>query len=232
MKTLLLFLSFLMTNLLFAQQKNTIWTRYYDYNWTPSKPPNVQYYTVVDKTDSGYGRLDYYVRERKVKMEGYYEDDSCKIPNGRFTYFYPSGKPQMQGWYAHGKKEGLWVEVYESGKWKDSTVYKNDNPIGTSLGFYENGNMKDSSIVDELGVETYIRWFENGNVDCAGRYVLGNVPIQTWLYYHSNGQLASREKYDKGALVNKEYFDENGNVMDTANRDREAEFPGGTKAWK
>ncbi|PZP43628.1 MAG: hypothetical protein DI598_15555, partial [Pseudopedobacter saltans] len=219
MRTVFLCLFVFTSTLLFAQKKKPLWTQYYDYQWKPAKAPNISYYSVVDKTDSGYLRLDYYVRERVVQMEGYYDDDSCKIQNGRFTYFYPSGKPERQGRYVHGKKEGLWVEVYENGRWKDSTVYRNGKAIGTSLSFFENGSVQDSIERDDLGMTTCVSWFENGNIDYTGRYIFGNVKVQTWLYYHSNGKLASREKYDKGRLVDKQYYDEEGRLMDTTNRD-------------
>jgi hypothetical protein len=37
--------------------------------------------------------------------------------------------------------------------------------------------------------------------------------------------------YKDGVLMNKQYFDEQGNATDTANKDRPASFPGGQKAW-
>ncbi|WP_447639883.1 MULTISPECIES: hypothetical protein [Chitinophagaceae] len=206
--------------------------KYYDYDWKPAVPPYARFYSSIEKTDSGYRREDYYIQEGRVQMIGLYEDDSCTIPNGLFAYFYPSGKVSKSGKYVHGKKEGLWTEVYEEGHWKDSTVFLHDHPIGTSLGFYENGYIRDSVVTDEVGNVIYVSWFENGSVNSTGRYVQWSVPVMTWLFYHANGQLASKEKYANGFLVDKKYFDEQGNVMDTTNRDRDADFPGGEKEWK
>lgn len=187
MKIVYCFLFICLPIFIFAQKKKVAWSQTYDYQWHPTdNPASLRYYTEVEKTDSGFVRRDYFLKEKSLEMIGLYEDDSCKIANGLFTHYYPSGKAKSQGKFLHGKRQGLWVEVYESGKWKDSTVFENGRPMGISMGFYENGNLKDSIVHESFGLVTAVNWFENGNVSSAGKYERGNIPIRTWLYYHAN----------------------------------------------
>jgi hypothetical protein len=77
-----------------------------------------------------------------------------------------------------------------------------------------------------------IRWFDNGSVSSAGLYASDRKANGKWQFFHKNGKPAAIEIYNDGALVNKQYFDENGNnIPDTANKDHIAEFPGGNNAW-
>ncbi|MHB9142083.1 MAG: energy transducer TonB, partial [Paludibacter sp.] len=49
---------------------------------------------------------------------------------------------------------------------------------------------------------------------------------------HKNGQISVIEIYRVGKLTDKQYFDEDGVLMnDTTNTDRLAQFPGGIEAW-
>jgi len=92
--------------------------------------------------------------------------------------------------------------------------------------------MKDSTVIKSDGKGMKVTWFDNGNISSAGYVVNGTKKYGTWKYYHKNGQLSSKETYKNEVLRSKFYFDENGEiVLDTTNRDRNAAFLGGKKAW-
>lgn len=208
---------------------------YYDYNWKEVEDPTKAcFYSLIEKQDSVWSRQDYYIRERKLQMQGYYKDADCKIENGEFTYYYNNGYLQMKGGYVNGKKYGTWIGFHENGMMSDSVFYDEHGwIIGKSLGWHANGMMADSTVINADGSGVSIFWWENGNPSAAGRYGPGKKLNGKWQYFYSNGQLASLETYENGKLVNKEYYDEKGvKQTDTTNHDREATFPGGLKAWQ
>ncbi|MGI8951919.1 MAG: energy transducer TonB [Chitinophagaceae bacterium] len=206
--------------------------KYFDYQWKETEPNAARFYALIEKTDSGWHRRDYFIHERKLQMDGTYEDSNCKIENGLFYFFYANGELQSAGKYVHGKKQGPWLSFHANKLMNDSTVYENGNPVGTSISWYANGIMSDSAQWNNDGSGVKVSWFENGSVSAAGRYSAGEKLNGKWQFFHKNGRLSSLETYKDSVLVDKEYYDEEGNLTDTTNKDREATFPAGNKAWQ
>lgn len=165
-------------------------------------------------------------------MVGLYEDKENKIRNGTFYLVYPNNKFQTIGKYVHNKKEGVWLDYYSDGSMKDSMNYQDGHQVGISLSWYGNGAGEDSMNVEENGNGVYVSWFDNGQPSSAGRYTAFTSRHGKWQYFHKNGKLSAIELYDHDTLKSKQYFDETGNYLpDTTSHDRDAEFPGGDKAW-
>lgn len=227
-----LFLLFLFSvNIVQAQKIE----KYYDYKWQPvSEPSTARFYALIEKEDSVWSREDYYLREAKLQMKGFYKDADCKIEHGPFLYFHRNGRLETRGQYVNGKKFGTWVGFHENGMISDSMNYnENGWVMGMRLAWHDDGMMADSTFIQPDGSAVSIRWWQSGFPSEAGYYSKGFLQHGKWQYWHSNGQLASLEIFDHGKLVNKEYFDENGvKQSDTTNRDRIAGFPGGLKAWQ
>lgn len=206
--------------------------KYYNYLWKETTPDAARFFSVIQKTDSGWHRMDYFIHERMLYMDGNYEDSACKISIGKFHYYHPTGMIQETGNYLEGKKDSLWLSFYPDRMMEDSAFYINGNRSGINMSWYQNGFPRDSSVFNPDGNGMEIRWFDNGMPGTAGVYEVGRKATGRWQYFHSNGKLSSLEIYKEGKLIDKQYFDENGNAMtDTTNNDREAEFPGGPKAW-
>jgi hypothetical protein len=93
----------------FAQKKEA----YYDFFWKPSSPENSRYYSTVEKTDSGWLRIDYYTHSRSLQMKALYEDQDCKIQNGHGYYFHANGLPSVVGRRIHGKRDGICVVIIQ-----------------------------------------------------------------------------------------------------------------------
>ena len=208
--------------------------QFYDYQWHLTDNAHARFYSVIEHTDSGWHRLDYYLRSKvSLQMEGWYEDSACKIATGKFTYVYPDKKIESIGRYLHNKKQGLWLTFHYNGVMSDSTVYDNDNPIGTSLSWHPNGYTADSAVYAADGSGVHVSWFDNGNPSSGGMLARGFKKQGKWKFYHKNGMLSAIELYDRGWLVNKQYLDEAGQGMtDTTNKDKStASFKGGTAGW-
>lgn len=168
---------------------------------------------------------------KKLHMTGLFADLSCKIKNGSFTYIHPNGMLQSRGKYLENYKDGLWISYYDNGMMRDSIVFNNGKQVGTSLSWYKNGYLKDSTILNEDSSGVSVTWFDNGLLSSVGRYSADMKQNGKWKYYHKNGFLSSIEMYDHGRLINKEYFNEDGEQMnDTTSRDRDAKFVGGEDA--
>ena len=143
--TYLIFLFFLFITKSGAQNIE----RYYDFRWKECEPNAARFYSKIAKTDSGYLRKDYYIRERKLQMNGMYLDSLCKIRNGHFTLYHANGVLESCGKLIQNKREGLWLSYYNNGFMKDSTVYSNGEMVGKSLSWYSNGYPSDSISLNE-----------------------------------------------------------------------------------
>ncbi|MCU7547783.1 energy transducer TonB [Chitinophagaceae bacterium LB-8] len=207
--------------------------KYFDYAWRPTDATTARYYALIEKKNSLWLRKDYFIHEGRLQMEGHYKDSACKKEEGKFSYYHANGALESTGAYTDGKRQGLWLRFHENGMTKDSVTYVNDNVIGTRLCWHSNGFLSDSSVMIEDGSGVSVSWFDNGNPSAAGKYAAGNKMHGKWQFFHKNGKTSAVEVYDNGRLLSKQYIDEEGNTLsDTTNRDREASFPGGLKAWQ
>jgi hypothetical protein len=226
---LIAFLCYLAAPFAYCQKKE----KYFDYQWRETNASRARFYSIIEKTDSGWHRRDYYLHSLSLLMEGLYADSACKVPSGRFRYIHPTRFVEAMGSYLDGKKQGLWLRYYSDGLLSDSTVYDHDNPVGVCTSWYRNGYMRDSGSYNPDGSGVHIGWYDNGNPSFAGRYSTGFKKYGKWTYFYKAGGVSATEVYNiQGRLLEKRYFDEKGAlVADTAGDDREASFPGGQKAW-
>jgi antitoxin component YwqK of YwqJK toxin-antitoxin module len=203
-------------------------TRYYNIDRKESDAKHARFVSINERTDSGWHRRDYYFEKSlSPEMDGWYEDSTEKIRTGIFNWFYPDKKLSISGRYLQGKKQGAWLKYHPNGMVADSTQYEAGNPIGTSFSWYPNGTPSDSSLYHADGSGTEVTWFDNGNPSSAGVYAAGRLMQGEWKFYHKNGQVSAIELYNQGTLVQKDYYDENGNqVTDTSNRERTATLRG------
>lgn len=223
--SLLLFTSFATV----AQKKEL----YFDFRWKPCEPSVARYYAVVEKKDSLWHRLDYFINEKTVQMEGSFRDADCTVEEGPFTYYHSNGVIESAGMYKNGKRHGPWFRYYDNKMISDSVTYDNGNVVGTRLQWHRNGYLLDSSSWSPDGNGTQVSWFDNGNPSAAGRYVAGEKRHGKWQFFHRNGNISAMEVYNSGQLASRAYYDEGGRqISDTTNKDREADFPGGMKAWQ
>lgn len=206
--------------------------KYYSYNWKETAPADARFYALIEKTDSGWHRNDYFLATKKIQMTGLYDDSICKVPNGTFYYFYPGGKLQQYGQYTHGKKRGLWLQFHTNGMMADSTFFEDGHPMGISMGWHDNGFVSDSSNWNNAGDGVSVSWFDNGNISSAGYYTAWDKRRGKWQFFHNNGKISSYEVYDNGKPISKDCFDENGKKSASCLADTSAQFHGGNKAWQ
>ena len=205
---------------------------YYDFQWKKCDVAHARFISVMEHTDSGWHRQDYYVQGQVLQMDGWYEDSACTIRNGKFIFGYPDKKIASVGRYAHNKREGLCISFHANGMMADSTYFEAGQAVGISIGWYQNGNQSDSCVYKPDGSGVEVDWFDNGKPSAAGRWATGHKRQGRWQFFHNNGQLSALELYDQGRLEQKQYYDENGQALtDTTNRDHKASFGKDSTAW-
>lgn len=112
--------------------------------WPDGKPQKVSYFRVAgDKKD-------------KVKE----------------IRFYQSGKKEMEGEFAGGKKDGAWTSWFENGKKQSEGFFKNDMRNGKA-----------------------VVWRENGFKYYEGTYSLGKLH-GTWITYDTDGSRLKETQYE------------------------------------
>lgn len=166
----------------------------------------------------------------KLKYKGQFKDNK---PEGRFEYFYPSGKTKAvtnyfdsgklartevfnengtikaRGKYIQEKKDSIWLFYNDSGKLLRSETYINNLLNGTAKTYYSKGNICETTQwTDSIKNGEWKQYFENGALKTEGRYV-NNLLEGKVTQYHSNGKKSGSGKYKSGV---KEgwwtYFDE------------------------
>jgi hypothetical protein len=197
MKTLFFSLCFITALHIQAQT-----TTYYDWQWKTCDVALARFFSVVEKTDSGWLRNDFFIATKKLQMAGLYQDAATKKEDGVFSYFYPNENLMSTGRYVNGKREGLWLSYHYNGTMKDSAFYEAGNIRGTKIGWYNNGYMADSAVYSNDGSTVYVGWFDDGTPSCAGR-MINDKKEGTWQFFHKNGINAAQEKYRQGDLLSR-----------------------------
>jgi len=220
-----LLLSFSIT----AQKSET----YYDYNWKPSALENARFFSTVEKTDSGWLRKDYFIGNMQLQMQVLYEDSECKFANGFTLYLHSNGISSTVGRMVHNKREGVCVSYYSNGMMSDSATYHNGRPVGNHYQWHRNGYLADSTGHVNDSMDVAVGWFDDGALSYAG-YLLSGKMHGKWKYFHRNGSVSAEEIYEKGAIISKNFFNENGSTQpDTAKVSNEAVFKnGGSEGWR
>lgn len=87
------------------------------------KKRNAAYYCeLVEKTDKGFHYKAYFM-SGELKMDGWYADREMQVAQGKFTYYYRSGKVESEGECKEGMKVGVWNRYDRNGEAKPEKVY-------------------------------------------------------------------------------------------------------------
>jgi TonB family protein len=211
-----------------AQKKET----FYDYQWKPCSPTEARFYSVLEKTDSGWFRNDYFIGNKTLQMQALFEDEECKIYNGRCIYFHANGIPQTVGVKHHNREEGPYVHYYSNGIMADSAFYHDGVPVGSHMKWHRNGFMSDSIYHANDSMDVQIGWFDDGAFAYAG-YLLHGKLYGKWKYYHHNGSVSAEELCNNGNILTKTYYGEDGTpVTNPVKNDRDIVFKNGEQAWQ
>ena len=98
-----------------------------------------------------------------IKFENkYYIANSYDPYSGKVLDYYDNGIKKLEGHYANGIKDGVWLEFYDSGKLKSETIHNNNQAAYTS--FFESGEIKlFGLLINDLKYGLWIRFDTEGN---------------------------------------------------------------------
>lgn len=99
--------------------------------------------------------------------------------------YYQSGKKEMEGAYAGGKKDGAWTSWFENGMKQSEGFFKNDMRNGKAVVYRENG----------------FKYYE-------GTYALGKLH-GTWITYDTDGSRMKETLYEYDRKVKEIDFKQN-----------------------
>src|SRR6266511_5408851 len=114
---------------------------FYDFVWQLCSPENARYYSVLENTDSGWLRKDYFISSRTLQMQALFEDKSCKIENGFCRYYHANGNPSIIGRRIHGKQEGICMAYHSNGMMSDSALFHEGHVVDKRFKWHRNGYM-------------------------------------------------------------------------------------------
>jgi len=112
----------------------------------------------------------------------YYRVTKDKKEKVKEIRYFQSGKTEMEGEYAGGKKDGAWTSWFENGKKQSEGFFKNDMRHGKAVVYRENG----------------FKYYE-------GTYSLGKLH-GTWINYNTDGSRLKETLYEYDKKVNEIEF--------------------------
>ena len=114
----------------------------------------------------------------------------------------------------NGKIDGYHCRWYENGNKQTESNFVNGVTDGLQSVWYENGHIQGKGIYQigkRHGVWSY--YYDNGQKNSNGEFVNGNFHGD-WITWHSNGEMKLKQIWNLGELINKNCFDENGNICE------------------
>ncbi len=139
-----------------------------------------------------YGATEFSKTESK-------EEIAMKMANslkdGKWLYWYDSGKPSGEENYKMGKEIGVWKTWYLDGKVSSEIDFE----TGLAVYFYPTGKKQSEGgmLKGMLKTGTWTGYFENGQKNYEGRYKDG-VKDGKWLWYNEKGEETVTENFKAG----------------------------------
>lgn len=134
--------------------------------------------------------------------------------------------------------------IFEVRTMYDSTLlgFRVRNVLSDEVGVLESSDLKNGKLVffNENGDTTLVTNITNGKREGYCKLAYPNGKLKgvgyylrsemhgTWHWYFENGQLAAKEEYKKGKIVNESYWNEDGSsVLDVKSANKNPDFIGG-----
>lgn len=168
---------------------------------TTDKSLAAYYRKAVMDNNGAWAAHDYFMNNIQ-RMTGTYSSKKLNSRQGRFVYFYESGKKKAEGKTNNNKKEGVWLYWHENGKKQSDGKYVADKCEDTWTYWHENGEKKsEGNYLNNQRVGTWKFWNEKGEFETEEYYKGGKVFAMTWFY--DNGM-----KKAQGAVADKKKINE------------------------
>lgn len=119
--------------------------------------------------------------------------------DGKWTYYYESGKVHSEEMYDKGTMVGTWKSWTDNGKLSSEINFK----TGTAVYYHVNGEKQSEGTIKPGMISTgkWTGYFENGKKNYEGTYNDQGQKIGTWLWWDENGNPTYEQKFENGNLI-------------------------------
>jgi uncharacterized protein len=193
-----------------------------------TKDSMFHYRQCFEKTSINWGGNYFYLfgrgpwKKKNTKIDGYTFSSNSK--EGKWRYYFISGKLHKTGSFKGDKEEGEWIEYFENGKVFQKKNFKAGYEDGMRETYNELGELLEKknyrvgvfyektlrTEYDERGIKIsehqlnskrefdgkYTGWYPNGVVKETGFYAKGKE-VGEWLEYHESGKLLLKSSFTK-----------------------------------
>lgn len=149
----------------------------------------------------------YYDNEKKLIKEVYQIDKSHpSILNGHYQSYFPSGKPEVTGFYKSGSAIGIWTYYYYNGNPRMKGEMLQNEPSGPWRYYFENGNLSmEGPIEHGKRNGSWVLYYESGDKKSEGSFK-DNNKVGVWQYYYEDGNLKALANYEGNTASYREFF--------------------------
>jgi antitoxin component YwqK of YwqJK toxin-antitoxin module len=188
-------------------------------------------------TDTLGRKQGHWVRFDENKKKVYDGNFINNLPDGKFTYFYPSGAAMAvtvfsqqgkvgytqhfnsvgvvtgEGKYVNQQKDSLWRFYDGMAKIRAEETYLDGKKNGPSKVYYETGGVsEDKNYSNDLLNGKCTKFFPNGNIKSQRNYVMGSVEGKA-LYNYPSGKIYAEGAYKKDVKEGTwNFYKEDGNI--------------------
>lgn len=188
----LLFALSLLYSVITVSAQDTL-TTYYNSDWHVTDKAQAKYYRKAVQKDDLWFVEQYNLDGNYLELSGTYKTIDV-LREGHFIKYYKNGHKQEEGNYSQNIQVGKWTTWDANGSVNSEEVYLDDvtdmlrilQQDSTMMSFYKHMKLRNG-----------YRGIKNG--------------ICTW--YHSNGQMSTKEWYKNGKIEKAEFWDEAGNAQ-------------------
>jgi antitoxin component YwqK of YwqJK toxin-antitoxin module len=195
---------------------------------------------VINKTDASGKKQGHWTKLDKDKKKVYDGNFTNDIPEGKFTYYYPSGEIKAvtvfskngtiartkmynvggkvigEGKYVNEKKDSLWKFYDEEGVLLSDEFYVNGLKEGKTKVYYRDGQIaEERNWKAGLMDGPRMKYFDGGQIKYKGQYIKGRAEGKV-TYYHPTGKIDAEGVYKNDLKDGPwKYYSEDGKLKRT-----------------
>ncbi|MBX7051819.1 MAG: TonB family protein [Flavobacteriales bacterium] len=166
-----------------------------------------QYHSRIPKLSKAEGEIKWFYDDGAIRQKSFYVNG---VQEGDSWLFWPDGQIQEEHHFQHGLEEGTWITYAEDGDTIEVSNYSAGKYHGKHYLFNSGHKLFEEATYDHGILEgPYKLYAGKDSLDFHGQYK-NDKKEGIWMYYHRNGQLASKENYEADKIISAEIFDTDG----------------------
>lgn len=112
--------------------------KYFDKTWKPALKEKAFFYAKIFRENNSWHRLDFWVKDNIMQMDGWYEDADTKTENGFIKFYTEQGVLRDSNNYEHGKYLSKYI-FYEDHSLKGYGIFDGEGKVIKQAGYEPDG---------------------------------------------------------------------------------------------